>query len=144
MSGVFQPITFSTNEDIDEDTMNILASNDQWLYDNMPQGFYSVNGISKNTNLKMAGGIITVGPTKAKTIYKEVGFGNFFSASSLPIVTATHTGNHRAFITIGGIGSGNIKPDNRGFSFNLTADPVTATKNYFPNAINVHFIAFGW
>lgn len=140
----FQPVTWSDGQDIDADTLNQMATNDNWLYNNMPQAFYKAYGISKNTQVKITGGIIPLGPTKDKTIYKEIGFGNFFSASCAPVVVGTHTGSKLVQLSVGGIGSGNQKPDNRGFSVNLVATPSTATKNYFPHQIFVHWMALGW
>lgn len=144
MSNEFEPLSWVDGQDIDVDSMNQMTSNDNWLYNNMSTAFYNAYGVAKNTGVKVAGGIAILGPTKDKTIYKEIGFGNYFSASCKPIVTSSHTGNKQTFLSIGGIGTGNVHPDNRGFSISLIADPVASTKNYFPNQVFCHWIALGW
>ena len=115
MSTPFRAINFQPNQLLDESVMDQLASNQKWLFDNMPSALYEYNAIRRKEGVRIVAGRALIGATKDDNAKVDVRFGNYFSASCNPIVTTgtVSNGQRKFFITIEGYGQ--LMPDNRGF-----------------------------
>lgn len=138
----FQPISFN-GEPLTNDKLNQMCNNEQYLFDRATKIRYSVNGLIRETGLKVLAGK-TPFPARrdANFIYVNVSFGNFFTAGCHPVVTATVEATsgslHRSKVVLQKQGSSDI--DNAGFVAVVTGD----TYAYLAVGGWVHWTAVGF
>lgn len=115
----FKVISWSPNELVSDDKLDAMVSNDNWLRDNMTQGYYTGHGVARKEGVKIAGGLALITARKADTAAKRVDFNNFFLSVCKPIVTTGIISGQqrRIWCTVDGIGK--LHPDNRGFFVNV-------------------------
>lgn len=122
-----------------------MANNDQWIFENMPIGFFNASGVIKNGGIKIYGGRVNF-PAYANSVQKkEVYFSGRFSNGCKPIVTTGMTGGGfmRKQTLITGLGGLNL-PDANGFLLTAIMHEPAAYNNQFRTAFYVDFIAIGW
>jgi hypothetical protein len=142
----YQSVSWSDDEDITSDKLNRMARNEDYLEGHYIDQSYSAYGITKVDGLKIAAGVVTMGPNAGIKFSKEVHFGNFFTVGCQPAVTATLAtiSQTRAFCTIKGIAAADLNPNHVGFVITLENAPAVALKNNFGTFQHVHWIAVGF
>lgn len=142
----FVSVSWSDDELISAYKLNQMASNEKYLLErSMPQ-LYAAYGMNKTDGLKIAGGIITIMPLAWREQRADISFGRFFTTGCRPVVnvTAAITDQVRVFTVVKGLGPGNVRPDDTGFTVIVNADPVEATQNHFPTPFHIHWMALGY
>lgn len=129
--------------------MNEMSNNDQWLYENMPRLQYSVNGIKRNSGVKILAGQ-TRWPAEPRWEYVglDISFGSFFTPGCNPTVVATAAGSsspHKKYVTTCSLGAaGNEVIDHRGFTAFVSQTPFQgAGATPLGNSGILHWIAVG-
>lgn len=141
----FQPVSWSDDDLITAEKLNQMTDNDKYLKDHAMPQLYKAYDLNKTDGLRVASGIVAHGPATQREVRFDISWAGFFSTGCKPSIQATLavTDQVRAFITIKGIGSGNLRPEN-GFTVIVNADPLAETKNYFPTTFHVHWMAIGY
>lgn len=134
------------DEEITAAKLNQMNANTDYLLERAVPHQYSAYSTNKTTGLKVICGIVSIGPSTARQMSKNVYFGRYFSAGCRPVVLATHASSNlwRVFISIGGIGANNLRPDHNGFKVVLNSDPLSTTKNHFAQGQHIHWLALGY
>lgn len=147
MATSYKPISWG-NEYISSDKLNIMTSNDQYLFEHMPTVYYNANGIRKQSGgMKIMTGVVPISSTtRAKATSKAFYFGSFFSQGCKPIVTTSISmgaslGTYH--VTVDGLG-GPRQPDHRGMRVRVFANARNAKNNRIHTNLYVHFIAIGY
>lgn len=116
----FKVVSWSPNDPLEDDKLDAMVQNDNWLLENMMRGQYNSTGVVRETGLKFAGGlaIITSGKSASKSRY--VNFDNYFSESCKPIVTTgiVSSSQRQIHATIDGPGS-KPQPTRDGFQIHV-------------------------
>lgn len=142
----FRAVNFQPNALLTEELLDQLASNQNYLYQMTPRAKYTMGGNNRTEGIKLLSGRTLIAATKNNTQAASVGFGNFFSAGSLPNVAIAPVSNYgrRYFVTICGFG-GNMNIDNRGFSMFVALDAQTVKKNdKIARSFYISWIAMGY
>lgn len=125
-----------------------MVNNMNWLKERFIKTQYAPveNSGVRTTGIKIASGIVVIGPAANPHYAKNVSFGGFFSTGCQPIVTATWSSDdqERVFISIRGQASGNAQPNANGFTVVLHNDPLVKQAIHYPHAGYVHWIAVGY
>lgn len=140
----YQDITFVDDQLIDSETMQTIAGDLRYLYDNTPAVYYRAYDVRKNTGMKVACGVVQMVPHKAKQINRDISFGNYFSASCRPVVVVTGATGAWVSIEIAAQGGHTRVVNNTGFRIYLQSNEVGKVKSYFPSSSYIHWIAIGW
>lgn len=145
MSTPYKPVSWG-NEYISSDKLNIMTSNDQWLYERTPTVYYNAYGIKKKTGgMKIAAGIVIFPANKkVSAATKNYYFGSFFAQGCRPVVTtgiATASGGRYHAIVRG---HGGLAPDHRGVRFTLLANAATVKKSKIYHKTYVFWQAVGY
>lgn len=112
----FKAVNWTPTELIGQAKIEQLADNAEWLFNNIPQGHYTLpGGLARNEGLKIATGSALITKRKSDTASVTVRFADFFSTGCQPIVTTgiVAQGQTQIFCTINGIGK--LQPDDTGF-----------------------------
>lgn len=145
MATPYKPISWG-NEYISSDKLNVMTSNDQYLFERTPTVYYNSYGVNKRTGgMKIAAGVVVIPSNRKKSaVSKNYNFGSFFAQGCKPIVTTGMSMNSggRYHIVIKGFGS--MTPDHRGFRVNVIANEQTWKKTRINTRIYVNFIAVGY
>lgn len=109
----YNPTYWSDKEPIYNRKLNQMASNDQYLFENMPRIRYSGYGVTRDQGVKIASGTILFTPF---TTYSEKtqSFGTFFSTVCKPTITLGVVANYGHLFPIVR-GMDDLVPDHRGF-----------------------------
>lgn len=112
----YKNITWTVGSDMNIDRLNIMANNDQWLFENMPKAVYNSAGVKRAAGIKIMAGTTPYPVSITDWVSIDVSFGSFFSAGSTPVVVATVSTGHsnRKFVTLQGL-NGYEQIDHRGF-----------------------------
>lgn len=143
----FKSVNF-TDGAVDVQRLQQLTANQQYLNEQKIPIKWTRNEITKVGGLKIACGIVTIGPTTKNNPAIDVYFGSFFTAGCNPAVSVTYSAydsrQARVHVLTKGLGEGAFDPDHRGMQVILLADPLAKTTTYFPRSSRVHWIAIGW
>lgn len=147
MSTPYKPVSWG-NEYISADKLNVMASNDQYLFERTPTVYYKAFGVSKRAGgMKIIAGIQVFGANKKVTnVDKDYHFGNFFSQGCHPIVTTSLSmaTPGRYHVVISGLGKGVISPDHRGMNLRVIANAMSPKDARINTKIICNWIAVGW
>lgn len=138
----YQPISWSSQEPAFKDKLNQMTNNDQWLFENMPKMYYSVNGIKRSTGVKAATGFGVFNASATRYAAGTVSFGDYFSQGCQPVVVVGEMQTYpqrEVIATIRGIGT--AFPDHRGFEVYLTA---VGTAKKISSTVYAPWIAIGY
>lgn len=115
----FKVVSWSPNELISDDKLDAMVSNDNWLRDNMAQGYYVGHSVRRKEGVKIMSGLKLITARRRAAAVVRVDFNNFFLSICKPIVTTgIISGNQRSiWCTIDGLGK--LHPDNRGFNIHV-------------------------
>ena len=138
---IFRAVSWTPNEVVQEQKMDQLAENADWLYRHTPRAVYTLpGGIKREQHLKLASGraLISRRP-KTDTATIAVSFNNFFSINCEPIVTTGIVAEHqvRIFCVINGIGR--LQPDHNGFNVTIN---IAAEKKKNDNIARSFYITW--
>lgn len=123
--------------------MDQLASNTQWLFDNMPRARYTAHGVRQNEGVKIAAGLCLIPASDMARANREVTFGDFFSVGCQPVVTTGIVATQRRIhATIDGIGQ--LHPDHRGFQVHIYMDIPNEENNFIARNFYVSWHAIGY
>lgn len=147
MSTPYRPITWG-DEYISSDKLNVMASNDQYLFEQTPRVYYNAYGIRKSTGgLKIMVGVKAFTPNKkVSSVSKDIYFGNFFSQGCKPVITtglAMGPGG-RYHVVLSGVGASTINPDHRGANIRIIANALSSKDSRINTKLVVHWMAVGW
>lgn len=145
MATPYKPVSWG-NEYISSDKLNIMTSNDQFLFERTPVVYYKGYGVSKKSGgMKMLSGIVVFPANKkVSAATKNYYFGSFFSQGCKPLVTtgiATSSGGRYHAIVRG---HGGLSPDHRGLRVTLLANAATVKKSKIYHKTYVFFTATGY
>lgn len=146
MTTQYRDVSWGDDEEITADKLNQMTTNEKYLLERIMPHQYQAYGITKTSGLKIACGIVSVGPYAGRQMSKVIYFGRFFTVGCRPIVLASHAtpSQFRTFVSCKGVGANNMRPDHNGFQVVLNADPLTTTTNYFPTAQHIHWLSIGY
>ena len=122
-----------------------MANNDQWLFENMVNGFYNGAGVVKAGSIRVYGGRVAFPAANTSVQVKEVYFGGRFSSGCSPVISTGLTGGvwSRKQTLIQGL-NGKDVPDSTGFKLTVSVWEPTIYSNTFRSACYVDFVAIGW
>lgn len=140
----YQDVTFADDQLLDASTMQTIAGDLRYLYDNMPAVYYRAYDVKKNTGMKIACGVVQMVPHKIAGIGRDVSFGNYFSASCRPVVVTDHAGTGDTVMRIAAQGGASNIINHTGFRVFLHNMESGKVKSYFPVSQYIHWIAIGW
>lgn len=142
----FQDVSWADDEDVTADKLNQMCSNDKHLLEQTVPHLYRAYGITKVGGLKIAGGIVTLGPNAGREMSHDVNFGNFFSIGCRPVVQVTFATpqRFRVWAVIKGLGPNNHQPDRNGFTVVVNSGAPDEVKNHFPTGQHIHWMALGY
>lgn len=141
----FKVVSWSPLDPITDDKLDAMVSNDNWLRDNSMRGRYYANGVSKDTGLRLTGGLCLFTASKSAQQTRNVGFGQFFSESCKPIVTTAivSTAQRQIFATIDGPGS-KPQPTRDGFQITVNVNAAAKAKLKISRNFYVSWHALGY
>jgi hypothetical protein len=133
-STVFKVLSWSPNDPITDEKLQGMVDNDNYLRDNMTRSQYAASGVTKNTGVKIASGFALIAARKGREASRQVGFSNYFSDGSHPIITTSPVSRAQRMIwvTHQGLGS-NLLPTRDGFVVVVNIDSTTKKKNITHN-----------
>lgn len=129
----FVPVGWSANEPVWTQKLQQMVANDQHLYERLPKVRYNAYGLTRDTTLRIASGVVVM-PTGAEVVRKQVYFGNFFTAGCQPVVLVSLISNGEKRITVSAQGLNQVAPGHEGFRI-ISADHVNKVKN-------THYVAW--
>lgn len=146
MASPYKPVSWG-NEYISSDKLNIMTSNDQYLYEKTPTVYYRAYGVyKKNGGMKILAGVLVFQPNKkVNSMSRDYHFGSFFSQGCMPIVTTgmSLTSGGAYHIVARGLGGRTIAPDYRGMNLRVISNSRTKDNSVkYKSMVNFH--AVGW
>lgn len=90
----YKNVTFSTNSPLDKDTLNQMANNSQWLFENLPKVTYAATGIKRSAGMKILAGVTPYQPTPWEHTGVVVNFSNFFTPGCQVVVVANNVSGY--------------------------------------------------
>lgn len=123
----YKPVSF-TSESINQTKLQQMASNDQWLFENMAKMRYATQALTRDAGVRVISGKTPFAAIDGRNyIFQNVYFGSFFTAGCKPIVSTGLESNndflvHRSRIVIQGLGG---EVDHRGFQAVVSNDYYT-------------------
>jgi len=122
----FAPVGWSDNEPVWTDKLQQMVQNDLYLYERQPKVRYNAYGVTRDTTLKIASGVVVM-PIVTKQVY----FGSFFTAGSQPVVLVSLISNGEKRITVSAQGLNQLAPGHEGFQI-ISADHTgSITKTHY-------------
>lgn len=119
------------HENVDTNKLNKMVANDDWLFNNMVNAYYDVNGIIRDSGLEMRTGYVKGISTEAPSFFASHYYTRPFLPGARPVVvTSVASGNAMVYLVgIRGLDNRGI-PDHRGFLCHFTQlrDPGGPTK----------------
>jgi hypothetical protein len=91
-----------------------MTSNDQYLFERTPSVRYNAYGVTRDTTLKIASGIVVM-PVGSQVVKRDVYFGNFFTSGCKPVVVVGLLSNGENKITVSAQGLAQSTPGHEGF-----------------------------
>lgn len=147
MSVSYKPISWG-NEYISSDKLNIMTSNDQYLFERTPTVYYRANGVHKKTGgMKVMAGVQVFAANKKKTsVSKDYQFGTFFSQGCKPVVATSLSmaTPGRYHVGVYGLGRASLSPDHRGMNLHVISNSTQPKTMYIASKVAVNFIACGY
>lgn len=137
----YKKVTWADDQLIDAPTLNQMTANEEYLFDNMVRAYYVP--AKRTKNIKVLAGILAIPKTTHNHASNNQGFWNYFQSTCRPIITASHVGTGRTFLTIRGYGNTRTI-DHRGFIAHIEHESSIKSKNHFPNTQYIHWIAIGY
>jgi hypothetical protein len=139
----YKPVLWSEGP-VRVDTLNQMANNDQWLFENTGRMFYYAHSIRRTAGVKILCGMIYM--PAAKTHFQNAiqYFPNFFSAGCQPVVVGSLYSPQQGRIHLVFRGIGREFPDHRGFLVQGAVDEINPASNFFHTLIRVGWLAMGW
>lgn len=145
MATSYRPTSWG-NEYISSDKLNVMTSNDQYLFERTPTVYYNAYGVNKRTGgMKIAAGVVVIPANKKlSAATKNYHFGSFFSQGCKPIVATSMsmTKGGRYHVVVKGLSS--MTPDHRGMRIDVIANEHNWKNSRINTRIYVNFIAVGW
>lgn len=142
----YRAVSFEQDDILDEDSLDQLQANYQWIKDNTPRGrFFAASGRPSDTNILMVGGKTRIKHNRKSDSGKSVvRFGNAFASTSLPHVTTAiiATFQRKIHCTLGGIGKATY-PNASGFEVYINIDAEKAKHDKMDKDVWVSWIAVG-
>lgn len=133
MTTEFVPVGWSPNEPVWTQKLQQMVGNDQYLFERQPKIRYNAYGVTRDTTLKIASGVVVM-PTGSEVTKKLVYFGNFFTAGCQPVVLVSLVTNSEKRITVSAQGLNQIAPGHEGFKI-VSADHVGKINN-------IHYVSW--
>lgn len=104
-------------EPVSFDKLNDMVGNDDWLYQNMIQGYYDVLGVVRDSGLEMRIGHVKGIATDAASFFASNYYSRPFLPGARPIVNVTFHSATAMNVILGVRGLDNRAiPDHRGFN----------------------------
>lgn len=130
----FKVVSWSPLDQITDEKLDAMVSNDNYLRDNMMTGQYAAHGVTRTTGIRMLSGLVLITASKTNTQTKNVSFGNYFSTACRPVVTTgiLSTSQRMIFATIDGLGS-LAAPTRDGFQVHVYVDSTSKSKKISRN-----------
>jgi hypothetical protein len=144
VSKQFIPISFSPGQLLDEDTLDQMVANEQFLRDQSVDGKVTTEwGSIWDTGIKMLCGRAMIPAQSASVVYGTVGFTSMFTPGSQPVIATgiTSVAGNKFMHVIRGIGQ--VMPDHRGFQYQLNVRGVGDDNSSIGNTIYLNWIAMG-
>lgn len=140
----FSPVSWSEGDPLDNQKLAKMASNEQYLAEQMPKMYYNAFGVKKTTGVKVMAFTATFGTNKAHKATTDVYFGNFFSPGCVPVITVGNNTYPQTRFHVEYRGLSATRVDHRGMKLSIATDEVT--RNYAPitNSVVITIIAMGW
>lgn len=137
-------VDWTPNELIDEATMDAIANNIQWIYENKPNAKWTfLDGTARTEGVRILAGnlIVPAAPTVADTS-AVVNFGAYFSSGSYPILVTTlvSTWTSRINLCVASPSGGQV--DSTGFR--VYAGLIYGGPATFVNPFTVNWMALGY
>lgn len=137
----WSPVNFSS-ESLSQPQMQQLATNQQWLFENMSKIRYSVGSVTRDSGLKvLVGKNYFPSTTERNYTTGSVSFGSYFAQGSRVVVIsgveARDPGN-RYKVVVRGRSDADV--DHQGFDYIISAD----TYSTLPIGGYVCWMAVGW
>lgn len=144
--------TFNANMtfegDIDDEDLNQLVENDQYLKDNLVAvKFGPAFGLDVTTGVKIFAGVEPIRPRRTQSEFEgDVEFGDWFSPTCKPsvILTLSTTNRIRTFTTVRGLGNNSLEPDHRGFHYTIAHQLIPGETWTFSQPLRLNWIAIGY
>lgn len=146
MATPYRPISWG-NEYISADKLNIMTSNDQYLFERMPSIYYNgPTGIKRSSGgLKILAGCAVIQKNlKRESAIKDFHFGSYFSQGCRPVITTGMTADTPGRYSVMMTGFGQDRPDNRGVRFKVFSNTWKGKGPKIYRRIYVYFIAVGY
>lgn len=138
----YKPISWNSPEPAFVDKLNAMCNNAQWIYENAPRIYYSVNGVKRSSGIKVASGHLLLNSSSGRYAASTQSFGDYFSQGCQPVVVVGEMLSYPMREVIATIrGMGTTWPDNRGFELYLTA---TGEATKVANTVYAPWIAVGY
>lgn len=130
----FKVISWAPLDPVDDEKLDAMVSNDNWLRDHQVRGRYGANGVNRDTGIRLASGLCLITSGKAASQTKFVTFGNYFSDSCKPIVTTgiVSATQRQIYVTIDGPGS-KPQPTRDGFQVHVYVNSTNKAKKISRN-----------
>jgi hypothetical protein len=141
---IFKRLTWGI-EGVNQDKLNDMVGNDDYLFEHMITGYYDNAGITRDTGLSIRCGYVKINNTNNTLYAAQVWFQRPFLPGVKPVITMAIAGDVTWAIWTGFSGlDGQSIPDHRGFSMHLEQYhefPGQATR--FVGVEYVSYIAIG-
>lgn len=132
-------------EPITTDKLQVMSSNDQWLFENTPKISFSNMGVTKASGSKILTGGTYVPPNNKISVRSTAYFGTYFSPGCRPIVVASVFAYPQMRIACSIAGIGSIAcPDHRGCVFYIWAGDFNPKYAILKHAVRISWIAMGF
>lgn len=144
MANQYKPVSFTASQLLDEDTLNQISNNQEYLRAESVDGLYvNGSGVTVGTGVKILGGRRTIAASTQSSIHVTVGFKRFFSTTCSPVIVTQilSTGQNQFHTVVRGVSTN--MPTHEGFIANIRTTRIEkgATKI---NKIYLDWIALGF
>lgn len=140
----YVPVSWS-EEPVNIDKLQQMASNDQALFEMKPSTAIKHNGISRNKGMKILAGSQLFQPTNTWSTNKNIYFGNYFSAGCYPVVSPAIYGAPQTatYIHPKGLGGAQL-PDHRGFAVYVRSNERSGFSGRLVRPFYIAYIGVGF
>lgn len=144
-SSEFVAVNWNGGQLIDENTLDQINNNVNWLKDNSLSGNYQnqTGGITSKS-IKLLAGKTMIPSQNTSDYYFDIYFGKVFTPNCEPIITTgAWTMYFPSSISVMGLNGGDT-PDHRGFRINIKLTPVAGTPVQWTMNPILHWHAIGY
>lgn len=145
----YKPVSWPVGSPTDVARLSQMASNDQYLFENMPKMTYSSAGLKRAAGVKVLSGKALYTAQTVDWAVVDISFGNYFSPGCQPVVVCTVASywSHRKYVTVCGFDGTEII-DHRGFKATVASYEGTVRGNAAWSVLNpgghINWIALGY